>query len=143
MWLVSLIVSSLILICRHNKFLQTTLEPWNIIGIQIFNHVYAPFHNIHQKSSSWFDLVLIGRNTNQLHLYRVFHREHSVVPLIDVPIMHKLTYIENNIEKEHSYYPGSPFELQRGELILYQRKKTGFSFRLEEVARSKSWPISL
>lgn len=141
MWVLVLCICAFILLSRHNKFLQTSFEHCNVIGIQIGSHIYGPLHDLHQKSSYWFDLVLIGKHDHHLHLYRIFHREHNVIPLTYVPVMHKLTYLEDNSEREHSYYPGSPFQVRKGDLVLYRRKKKGFAFSLEEVARSKSWPI--
>lgn len=139
--LLSLLLFSGFIYIRCNKLLQNTLEDWNVVGIQIRDHIYAPIHDLHQDSPWWFDLVLIGKHQNHLHLYRVFHQEYSTVSLTYVPVMHKLAYVDEDQEKEHSYYPGSPFRVRKGDLVLYKRKKKGLGFSLEEVARSKSWPI--
>ena len=113
-----------------------------IFGLQIKHHIYGPAHNLYQESPFWFDLVLIGEYQGRIHLYRLIHSEYSIIRLTHVPVMHKLIYVEDGKEKEHSYFPGSPFTVRKGDLILSERKRKGLGFSLQEVARSKSWPMT-
>jgi len=114
-------------------------ERLNLIGIQIRDHIYGPIYDLQQDSNWWFDIVLIRRKNNELHLNRLIHSDHSIIHLTPVPVGHRLICYE---ERSHSYYPGSPFRLKSGQLILYERERKGFGFIQKEVTRSESWPMN-
>lgn len=143
MWIfmfLSLLTMCMLLI-RRNKFIRTYLHPWLYrFGLQLGSHIYTPVCDIY-SNFRYFDIVLLMKYKGSLYMYRLFHHEQIQIPLKYIPVGHHLKYKINDEEHEHLYLEGTPFQLHKGELILYQRKARRLGFISIEVGRSDKWPF--
>lgn len=139
--LLLLLIIGLFLV-RSSILLRTWFhDELNSIGLQVGDHIYTPLSLIHYPQGNYFDFVLLGHHQHQLHGYQILQRNYFNIRLHYVPVGHKLTYLDEGREKEIPYLRGTPFQLKRGELVLHRRRKKGFSFSHEEVARGTEWPL--
>lgn len=90
-----------------------------------------------------FDIVLVHAHTDKLHCYSIFHNEYFTIPLTFVPVGFHLSYKVDEEEKPLPYEEGTPFKLDKGELILYRKEKKKFVFVNVESQRSQQWPMSV
>ena len=104
---------------RKNKFIRNRLrDKLYYIGIQIGNNIYTPVCDIHTEFK-YFDMIVMVKEKNNIHGYRIFNREYFNISLKYIPVGHHLVYKHNNKNKEHLYLEGTPFKINKGELILY------------------------
>lgn len=138
-----LIIPIRMIICR-NAILKIYFKNWlNWIGIQFFSNIYTLTSNIQSPNSVFFDLVLINRYSNHISSYLVLHRFTQNIPLTYIQPGYSLTYEVNSKVCDLPCEDGTPFTVNKGELILRKRIKGRFGFSLKELRRSNSWPISL
>lgn len=141
MWILLFLLICAIQI-RRNKVLRTSFYYiLYILGLQIGRHIYTPVCDIY-TDFRYFDIVFLGKHHGHVHGYRLFHREYFQIPLHYLPVDNNLVYQINEQPAEHLYLEGTPFHLNKGELILYQRKRRGLGFISEEIGRSPKWPFS-
>lgn len=137
------ILLSISLIIRYNKLLRIYFQSSLYkIGLQIGNNIYTPVCDVH-SDFRWFDIVLIKKAPEYLHIHRILHREKHYIPLFYVPVGKNLVYKIDDEISEHLYLEGTPFTVSKGELILYKREnvgRMGFT-KYVEIAKSNQWPI--
>jgi len=126
---------------RQNKLLRIRFyNNLYSIGIQIKDHINTPVCDIYTEPRP-FDIVLLIKHHEHLHGYRIFNKEYFKIKLEYVPVGYHLVYHINNEPAEHLYMEGTPFQLNKGTLVLSQKKRKGLSFISVEVGRSNQWPF--
>lgn len=138
--LISLVVG--LMVVRSSSLLSNFFESsLNTIGLQLGDQIYTPVSRIQCPAGDSLDLVLLGHRPGRIHGYRILHHHYFELPLHYVPIGHTLIYLDRGEEKPVPYLTGSPFQLDRGELILRRKRRKGLGFVEEEVARGTTWPL--
>lgn len=141
MWILIVLFTLLILI-RQSKLIRTHFHSYLYsIGLQFGTHIYTPVCNVY-SDFRYFDIVLLGKHHGYIHGHRIFHREFFRIALNYVPVGYHLVYEVNRQKQEHFYLEGTHFQVDRGILILYRKKRRGMSFVSEECNRSNQWPMS-
>ena len=112
-------------------------------GIQLFQTIYTMTSAIQSNKSVYCDLVLINRYSDHINIYLILHRFTETIMLCYVKPGFKLMYKVDGKILDLPYEEGTPFQIDRGELILYKRIIKRFGFINEEISRSKKWPIIL
>jgi hypothetical protein len=144
MWLLLICLVVLIAIgyfIRSNKYLRTHFyDKLYSVGLQYGNHIYTLVSDVYQEECC-VDLVILTKHHDHLHVYHVFNRKYSKISLVYPSPIQTLVYQIDNQPKEHLYMEGTPFRVNKGELILYQKKRKGLGFIREEIGRSKQWPF--
>lgn len=143
MWsLVGLILLVILFVyIRRSKLLRTYFySKLYRIGIQYGKHIYTPVCDIYTDFYG-LDFVFLRLKHKCLWGYRFLHGECFRIPLTYVDVGHHLKYVHDGEEVDHMYMEGTPFSVEKGHLILYQRKRKGLSYISEEIKRSQQWPM--
>jgi len=125
------------------KFIRLYLNPkFNWIGLHCFWTIYTFGSKIQTDKFALFSPVLIRRFCNRLEVVHFLSPWHKIeIPLYFTEPGFCLKYLLNDRILEVPFEEGTPFRLNRGELVLYKRVRRGLGFVMKEVARSKEWPF--
>lgn len=138
---IPLFICIFFILIRKSKFLRIYFHSKLYrIGIQIGKHIYTPVCDIH-SDFRYFDLVFLRKQHSHLDGYRIFHQECFRLTLQYIEAGQHLVYEIDGKHQDHLYLEGTPFQVTKGILILYQKKRKGLSFISEEIKRSNQWPM--
>jgi len=96
---------------------------------------------IQSKYSIWFDFILIKRSSICISSRSLLHRHSEVFSLEYVKPGFQLSYEVNGKICNIPYEEGTPFRVNKGELVLRKGIRKRFGFIFEEVSRSMEWPF--
>lgn len=120
-------------------FFHRYLSSW---GVQIGNHIHTPVSTIYSYDKT-LDIVHIIKSNSFIKIKYMISSKCLTIPLKYVPPNHKLIYSVNGENKDIPYEDGTPFSVFDGELILYRKERKSLGYIMEEICKSKSWPIDI
>ena len=139
MWIVFLLISLLggVYYVRKSKLLENSP-----LGIQIGRTIYTLAGDIITDRMR-LDLVYLKRTGGCISFQTALTRNSFSIPLMYPEPGCSLVYMVNGTSHDLPYMEGTPFTVNKGELILYEKVKRGLTYMSVEVGRSTSWPFSI